>query len=170
MLGNESTRAALKGGWIGRLGDTICRACLIIAALALLAIVAINGANVIGRYAFGSPFSWAEELMLFLMVLVVFAGAPAIAWRNMHIRIDAIVDRAGPRLRRALGITTAAISVGILAVVTVAGFDIVFTLYQFDQRSDALHLPVWIPQAFLTGGLALTAVMTIALLKLPRQR
>lgn len=35
-------------------------------------------------------------------------------------------------------------------------------LYAFDQRSDALHLPVWIPQSFLTGGLALTAILIVA--------
>ena len=56
-------------GFIDWLCDGIAHACLVIAALSLLCIVAINGANVVARYLFGSPFSWAEELMLFLMIL-----------------------------------------------------------------------------------------------------
>jgi TRAP-type C4-dicarboxylate transport system permease small subunit len=166
----EELTAEARGGPVARLGDGICRLCLIVAAIALLAIVVINCANVIGRYAFGSPFSWAEELMLFLMVLVVFAGAPAVAWRNMHIRIEAAIDRASPLLRRALVTVAAVISIFVLCVVAVAGLNIVAVLYAFDQRSDALHLPMWIPQAFLTGGLALTAGLIAAALLTSRLR
>jgi TRAP-type C4-dicarboxylate transport system permease small subunit len=166
----EELTAPARGGPVARLGDRICRSCLIVAAVALLAIVAINCANVIGRYAFGSPFSWAEELMLFLMVLVVFAGAPAVAWQNMHIRIEAVIDRARPLLRRALVTTAAVISIFVLCVVATAGLNIVAALYAFDQRSDALHLPMWIPQAFLTGGLALTAGLIAAALLTSRLR
>ncbi|MBL8586276.1 MAG: TRAP transporter small permease [Bradyrhizobiaceae bacterium] len=162
MSRDQSTRSVLQGGKIGRIGDAVSRICLTIAAVALLGIVVINGANVIGRYVFGSPFSWAEELMLFLMVLVVFAGAPAVAWRNMHIRIDAIIDRASPIVRRAIVAIASLISVVILLIVAFAGSYIVTMLYAFDQRSDALHLPVWIPQSFLTGGLALTAILIVA--------
>jgi TRAP-type C4-dicarboxylate transport system permease small subunit len=151
-----------SGGLIGRLGDAVCRVCLIVAALALLAIVAINVANVTGRYLFGSPFSWAEESMLYLMILIVFAAAPVAAWRNQHIRIEALVDNAAPGTRRALIVFGAVISVAVLTLVAVAGYQIVFMLYLFDQRSDALHLPMWIPQGFLVGGLALTAIMFAA--------
>ena len=54
---------------VDRCGDFLAQFCLAIAAGALICIVAINGANVVARYLFGSPFSWAEELMLFLMIL-----------------------------------------------------------------------------------------------------
>jgi TRAP-type C4-dicarboxylate transport system permease small subunit len=44
-------------------------------------------------------------------------------------------------------------------VVTVASYRIVSLLYSFDQRSDALELPSWIPQSFVTVGLGLMAVV-----------
>src|SRR5262245_14279147 len=88
--------AGRPSGLIDRLGDALTRLCLAIAAASLVCIVAINGANVIGRYFFGRPFSWAEELMLFLMILGVFSGAIAITWRNMHIRIDIVIERTSP--------------------------------------------------------------------------
>jgi TRAP-type C4-dicarboxylate transport system permease small subunit len=159
-----------RGGFVGRLGDAFCGVCLTIAALSLLAIVAIDVVNVTGRYLFGSPFTWAEESMLFLMVLVVFTAAPVAAWRNQHIRIEAIIDLAGAPLRRVLVVVAAAISIGVLLVVAAAGYGVVELLKEFDQRSDALHFPMWIPQAFLAGGLAVIAVMIAAGLLAKRLR
>jgi TRAP-type C4-dicarboxylate transport system permease small subunit len=146
-------------GFINRLCNGLAHACLIVAALSLLCIVAINGANVVARYFFGSPFSWAEELMLFLMILGVFAGAVAITWRNLHIRIDAVVDRM-PRQMRRVTMTLASIaSIAIIATVMVASFRLVALLQSMDQRSDALQAPSWIPQSFVTIGLGLMALM-----------
>jgi TRAP-type C4-dicarboxylate transport system permease small subunit len=144
-----------------RLGDRMAHLCIVVAGIALLAIVAINGANVIGRYFLGSPISWAEELMLFLMVLIVFAGAAAVTWRGAHIRIEIFVDWLPPIWQRITAFVTGLLAVSVLLVISVVSFEIVSTLYAFDQRSDALELPVWIPQSFVTIGSALMAVMMI---------
>lgn len=144
-----------------RLGDRIAHLCIVVAALALLAIVVINGANVIGRYFLGSPISWAEELMLFLMVLIVFAGAATVTWRGAHIRIEIFVDWLPPAWQRVAAFATGLLAVSVLAVISIVSFEIVSTLYAFDQRSDALELPIWIPQSFVTIGSALMAVMII---------
>ena len=170
MATKSQTETTTQGRPIGRLGDAVCRVCLIVAALAALTIVAVNVTNVTGRYLFGSPFSWAEELMLFLMILVVFTAAPVAAWRNQHIRIEALIDHAATAVRRLFVAIAAVISVVMLTIVAVAGYQIVALLKQFDQRSDALHVPMWIPQGFLVGGLALTAVMIVVALLSGRTR
>jgi TRAP-type C4-dicarboxylate transport system permease small subunit len=144
-----------------RLGDRLAHLCIVVAGIALLAIVAINGANVIGRYFLGSPISWAEELMLFLMVLIVFAGAATVTWRGAHIRIEIFVDWLPPVWQRVAAFTTGLLAVSVLIVISIVSFEIVSTLYAFDQRSDALELPIWIPQSFVTIGSALMAVMII---------
>ena len=144
---------------IDRCGNFLAQLCLAIAAGALLCIVAINGANVVARYLFGSPFSWAEELMLFLMILSVFAGAIAVTWRNLHIRIDTFVDLASPRIRRAALTIGALVSIAVILTIVYASARIVGVLQKLDQRSDALDLPSWIPQSFLTIGLAVIALL-----------
>jgi TRAP-type C4-dicarboxylate transport system permease small subunit len=149
-------------GFIDWLCDGIAHACLVIAALSLLCIVAINGANVVARYFFGSPFSWAEELMLFLMILGVFTGAVAVTWRNLHIRIDTLIDRLPSTLRRVVSVIATLASIAILSIVMVASFRLVALLASMDQRSDALHAPSWIPQSFVTIGLGLMALMMLA--------
>jgi C4-dicarboxylate transporter DctQ subunit len=158
----SETPTAAPNGLINRLCDGIAHACLVIAALSLLCIVAINGMNVVARYFFGSPFSWAEELMLFLMILGVFAGAVAVTWRNIHIRIDTIVDRLPTALRSAVSVIASVASIVVIATVMVASFHLVALLQSMDQRSDALNAPSWIPQSFVTIGLGLMAFMMAA--------
>ena len=46
----------------------------VIAGTLLVLSVAINFANVIGRYFFSASIYWAEEIMLFLMVGCVFSA------------------------------------------------------------------------------------------------
>jgi TRAP-type C4-dicarboxylate transport system permease small subunit len=148
-------------GAFERLGDAIAAACMALAAGALGVIVAVNGANVVGRYFFSRPIAWAEELMLFLMVFIVFAGAAAVTWRQMHIRIDVVAARLPERVSRWTHWLVAAASVVVLAAIAWAGFTTVSLLYAFDQRSDALDLPMWIPQSFVAGGMALNAALLI---------
>jgi len=144
-----------------RIGDRMAQLCVVVAGVALLTIVVVNGANVIGRYFLGAPISWAEELMLFLMVLVVFAGAATVTWRGAHIRIEIFVVWLPPSWRRAAAFVTGFLAISVLLVLSVVSFQVVSTLYAFDQRSDALELPVWIPQSSVTIGSALMAVMIL---------
>jgi C4-dicarboxylate transporter DctQ subunit len=156
MTGDPDAVGAPHGP-VARLGDAIANICVALAALALIAIVAINGVNVVARYFFGSPFSWAEELMLFLMIFGVFAGGIAVTWRNQHIRIETIIERAPATVQRTAKLLAPIVSVVVLATVTVASFRLVSLLASFDQRSDALQAPMWIPQSFVTIGLAFMA-------------
>ena len=61
------------------------------AGLLLLGSVAVNFANVIGRYFFNYSIYWAEEVMLFLMVGCVFLGNGVVAWSGRQLRMDVIV-------------------------------------------------------------------------------
>jgi C4-dicarboxylate transporter DctQ subunit len=156
---DQGERAVAPTGVIGRVCEGLARLCLAIAAASLLCIVVINGANVIGRYFFLRAISWAEELMLFLMILGVFAGATAVTWRNMHIRIDTLIERASPRVQRAVQVIAVGISIVVLLIIMGASYGIVAQLKAFDFRTDALSAPMWIPQAFVTVGLALMALL-----------
>ena len=100
--------------------------------------------------------------MLFRMILGVGTGAVAVTWRNLHIRIDTLIDRLPPTLRRVVSVIATLASIAILSIVVAASFRLVALLQDMDQRSDALHAPSWIPQSFLTIGLGLIALMMLA--------
>ena len=97
--------------------------------------------------------------MLYLMIFVVFIGAAIATWRGAHIGIDALVIRLPLALQRLAHIAMSLLAIAILLTIAYAGYTTVSTLYAFDQRSDALEWPMWIPQSFVVGGLTLSAVL-----------
>jgi|SRR5688572_8907296 TRAP-type C4-dicarboxylate transport system permease small subunit len=148
-----------RANLIDRIGEGLTQFMLAIAAASLMCIVAINGANVVARYLVRSPFPWAEELMLFMMILAVFAGAIAVTWRNLHIRIDTFIDHASPAMRRIAFVAGSIIAIGGIATVVAASTRVVILLYELDQRSEALDVPSWIPQSFVPIGLGTIALI-----------
>ena len=161
--------ASPSAGLAERIGDVIVLNCCRAAAIALAMIAIINGANVVGRYFFALPISWAEEAMLYLMVFVVFAGAIAATWRNVHIGIDAFVTRMPPAFQRAAGVFISVLSIVLLLTVAKAGLDTVRLLYSFDQRSDAMELPMWIPQSFVVIGFGVSAILMAVRIFIPKK-
>jgi len=148
-------------------GESISSFCLAIAAACLFVIVAINGANVVARYVFFAPFSWAEEAMLFIMIAGVFWGAVAVAWRQVDIRIDAFVTRTSGRVQQLVRLIATLISIVILFWLFRVGSRVALQLFNFDQRSTALNLPMWIPHVAFASGLLLIILMMIARLLAP---
>jgi len=144
-----------------RVGDAISYVCLVFAAIALFVIVGICGANVACRHFAGFAFSWGEEAMLFLMILMIFAGATAAAWQGSHMHLDMLVRRLPLVWRKASIIASATISVVLLLTLSVASSEVVSALYRFDQRSVALEFPMWIPQGSVTAGFIMMAVMIV---------
>ena len=53
-----------------------------------LGAIAVNIANVIGRYIFSAPIFWAEEVLVFIIVWSVFLAAATITYRGEHINMD----------------------------------------------------------------------------------
>jgi len=143
------------------LGTRIADIGLWTGAAALLAIVALNAVNIVLRYFFRNPLSWAEEAMLYLMIFGVYVGAISVAWQQAHIRIDAILDFAPPTRRKVLEIISTGVLAAVLIPVVFASFRVVSLLFDFDQRSDALHLPMWIAQSVVPISLLLIIVMSV---------
>jgi C4-dicarboxylate transporter DctQ subunit len=148
-------------------GRTISGIGLAVAGVCLIVDVAINGANVVARYIFSQPFSWAEEAMVYIMIAGVFWGGAAVAWRQVDIHIDAFVNLTSGRLRAVLRTLATLISIVILCTLFMMSLRVTSQLYNFGQRNDALDMPVWIAHATFASGLLLIILMTIARLFVP---
>jgi TRAP-type C4-dicarboxylate transport system permease small subunit len=162
---NEASGTGPRPGLLNRLGEGLTQFCVAVGAISLLGIVAINGANVVARYVFRWPFAWAEEMMLFLMILAVSAGSIAVTWRNLHIRIDTFIERASLAVRRVALVIGTLVSIAAIVTVVISSFRVIVLLYELDQRSDALRAPAWITQSFIPIALGTIAlIMGIKLL------
>jgi TRAP-type C4-dicarboxylate transport system permease small subunit len=147
---------------IRRVIDRVTRVLLAISTLMLVAIVLINGANVFGRYVLDSPFSWGEEVMLFLMIGSVFLSMPAVTWDGTNIRMDMLARALPERVRRWLEAFADLVSLGVAVLLVYASLPMVLQLIAFDQRSQAANIPMALPQGVIPLGFALAAIALIA--------
>ncbi|HTH34083.1 MAG TPA: TRAP transporter small permease [Xanthobacteraceae bacterium] len=130
-----------------------------LAGICLLGSVAINFANIIGRYFFAVSIPWAEEIMLFLMVGCVFTGCCAVAWDGRQIRMDVVVSMLPAKVRDVLNLLSELVLIGTAACVTVFAWPVVSQLAAFDERSQAANFPLVIPQAMVPIGYSLMALL-----------
>ncbi len=81
---------------------------VLLAALAALsaAMVLVILYQVVLRYCFAAANVWAEELARFMFVWATMLGASVAIRRNVHLRVDLIVDILKPRSRCILQIIT----------------------------------------------------------------
>ena len=75
---------------------------------------------------------------------------------------DVVIDFAPPARRKVLQIISTLVLTAVLLPVVFASFRVVSLLFEFDQRSDALNLPMWIAQGVVPVTLLLIVVMSLA--------
>ena len=126
-----------------------------LATAMLIISVAINFVNVIGRYFFHHSLEWGEEVMVYLMIGSVFLAAGAISLRDTHIGMDILVGLLPSRAKFALELLNDAIQITAGLLIVYLATPVILQLFDFDQRSEALHLPVFIPQMAVPVGFGL---------------
>jgi TRAP-type C4-dicarboxylate transport system permease small subunit len=131
---------------------------LALAAISLLVAVALNLANIIGRYVFFSPIASAEEVMLFLFVGTVFLGNSYVGWKGRQIRMDVFLLALPAAWRRWLDVFADVTVIVVSIVIIVVGWPAIQMLAEFDQRSQVAEVPLVLPQALIPIGLALNAL------------
>jgi TRAP-type C4-dicarboxylate transport system permease small subunit len=130
-----------------------------LAAILLVIAVALNFANIIGRYVFAAPIASAEEVMLFFFVGAVFLGNSVVAWEGKQIRMDVVLHALPDGLRRGLDIFADVAALAISAILVVLAWPVLAMLAEFDQRSQVADIPLVVPQAMVPIGLGLTAAL-----------
>ncbi|AZZ45248.1 tripartite ATP-independent periplasmictransporter DctQ [Pseudomonas sp. MT-1] len=136
----------------------------VLATLALVIISLISLANVVVRYFTDASFAFTEEISVFLLVILTFAGASVAMRSNRHIRIG-FAERMFPRLRTPLILLQWLASVLVLGMVLWYGGQFALEEYQWESESPGLGLPnwwyvVWLPLLALMMLIRLTQ-MTI---------
>ena len=123
--------------------------------------VAINLANVVGRYAFSKPLFWAEEAMVFIQVWCVLIGAALVSYANSHLRMDAFEHLAPPAAKRWFAQLATLLAALVGASLTWVSARIVYAMVISDQRSMALEIPMAIPYAALPAGFAIITLIAV---------
>lgn len=133
----------------------------VLIGILMLSAIAINFANVIARRLFDAPFVWAEEILVFIIVWMVYTGAVLISWQGKHLAMDLVSSR----LRGLPGIVMQMLSATIVMALSIFvvshSYGIILTFMETDQRSIAADIPMYVPHLAIPLGFVLIFIATV---------
>jgi TRAP-type mannitol/chloroaromatic compound transport system permease small subunit len=130
----------------------------------ILVTVAATVIEVIARYLFNAPTTWAYEVEMFTCgILYVFVGAYVLL-HNGHVGVDMVYNRLSPKwqLRMNLIVTYPLILIMTLVLVYI-GWDFAWTSFVMAERSYTSWAPLlWPIKISLPIGSALMVLQVIS--------
>ena len=140
--------------WVSRVGAIVGR--VFIFLLMLLITV-----DIIGRY-FGYPTMVAHEMSAYLLVAITFIGLSYALRTGSHIEVTVVRDRLSPKARWILMIVTSCIATIFCGWLTWVTLNVAIeSLTQNTTSITIIRTPFWIPQSFISLGLAMITIELI---------
>lgn len=151
----------MRGPFSGRLQTVVEWAM----GLVLIAVVFINVINATGRHIFSLSVTGTDELMVYLVILIVMAGAVMALLRRDHINVNLLPSYIGGRWRTVLFIFHDLIALAATLYTAQASWAFVQKISLLDTRSMSLGIPMTIPHTIVFlgfAGMALVAFVSLA--------
>ena len=122
----------------------------LLGACALLA----GTVQVVGRYLDPArAISWAEEVIVYLIVWAVMIVSSQLVRTDGHVRPDLVLRLVGPQGQRVMEIFNCLVALAFSAGLVWYGYQIVADAWMLDERSSTdLQFPMWIYYLALPVG------------------
>lgn len=139
--------------------EKLCDASAAIGALVLSAVALMTTCSVIGRAFFSHPILGDVELVQLGGAIVVASFLPYTQFRRANIIVDFFTTRASAGSQRLMDAFGTGLYTAVLALVSwrVAAGGV--SMYQSQERSMLMDLPLWMPYVLMLPGLALCVVI-----------
>jgi len=156
------TLAAKNGG-----GPSILlraeHAAALCAAIAMLGMMLIGAADVIGAAALNRPLPGAYELTEALMVATVFLALALSQREGRQIRVEILASRLSGRAKAILDLIADMLSALVYAVIAWYGWTVAVESWQIGELSSGLlQFPLWPPKLALALGATLMCAQCLA--------
>jgi len=127
----------------------------VLGSILLLGVCGITLFNVISRYVFNQPLSWAEEFGSTLFVWLIMLGAALALKERQHFAVELIVDRLPAGWRKSCVLFANACA--LIASLLVLGYGLQYASWGLEAVTPAMEIPrVWAYAAVPFGGLLLS--------------
>lgn len=154
-------RPALPSQMIDRIFEQLSWAIERALALAFVFAVALNFANVVGRYALGKSILGADDVQIYIMVGMAFLGAAVVSWRRRHLRMDALVQFFPAWFRTFLQAAEFALGTLLAGFVLVQSSNYAWQMFALGHKSDNAGIPMWVPHSAVAIGFGLIALIEL---------
>ena len=132
---------------------------LAVACMVLLVIITLG--NVLVRYFSDQSFAWTEEVSVFLMVVMTFAGAASVAGRDQHIRIEFFYESGSLERQRVLKTFSACVTAIFFALLTYLCVRALADELKYAETTMGLGWPRWWFTAWLPPLCALISLRAL---------
>ncbi len=112
----QDSLAASIESWLGMLVE-------VPAAILVLAEIVILFAGVVARYGLRQPLIWSDELASILFLWLAMLGAAVAFRRSEHMRMTAVLARAGPPMRAYLDVVATCAALAFLLMIVWPAWD-----------------------------------------------
>ena len=131
-----------------------------IAAAFMFAIMIIVFSDVIMRYAFNKPFSWAYDLIsIYLMAGIFFLVLSEAYASHAHVSVDILQQKFSPAMIRVSEIATCIVGIGVFSLIAYLGFlRAVDSFKSADVMAGAIPWPMWPSIGLVPFGAGLITV------------
>lgn len=132
-----------------------------LAAICLMGMALVTGADVFMRGVFNTPIFGSEEIVGILGIIVVGFALPYTHYQKSHIGVEILVRKLSRRARRALGLMTNAATLFLIAVITWRMFLYARSQAESGEVSMNLELPEYMVIYVLSFGFFVYTVCLI---------
>lgn len=126
----------------------------IIVAIVMLIMLTLVFLGVISRYVLHFSFSFTEELVCAMFVLLSTMGGALTSKENSHFTLDLITGLMRPKMKKAFTMIDAALTGAAALALMYTGLIMVRSQMRIGSLSVALKIPNWVYGSFVPIGLA----------------
>lgn len=148
-----------------RLHDALTRLSGYGGSVALGAIVVAYCYEVVARYIFNAPTTWADEAVSYSLCIGVFLMMPYVTAKGGHVAVTMIVEMAPPKLARVMTWLTLLLGFVVCAISAWMSLDENVRQFVQDVYLMKVHsIPKWWISVFITYGFASSALHFLRML------
>lgn len=108
--------------------------------------------QVVMRYVLGTSILWSEELARYLFIWITWLGAAFAVKENQLITVDVVKDRLPQPLKGYVEILAFIIFLIFNIVMLKLSADLLATIYQRNQLTPAMRVPMWLAYSAVPVG------------------
>lgn len=113
----------------------------IFAGISVTLLIGITFFGVFARYLFNSPFTWLEEVQMFLILWTVFLGGSVAVRDHGHVAITFIVDMLPESLQKIVDVLIFIVMAIVMYFVAINAIDLILLYIRSNRVTNLLNIP-----------------------------
>lgn len=143
------------------LSERLLKAVALLGGCVLFLMMLLVSISVFFRYVLNQPILGDQEIVEMGMSLVVMLAMPFAAQQGAHIRVDILDRRLGDWGRFIGDVFARGVSCFVIYLLIRKTWDKTLDAYEYEDVTNMLEIPVWIPFGAITFGMGLFGVVLL---------